>query len=540
MKKIFIIVTLMTITVTAMSVPARREGVIRTAEDGTEKMVWLHGDAFFHYMTDSEGRWLNEETLQPLNETERAAMEQVGVARNQVRKAKQGIGGAPNLAPRGLIILVNFQNMSFTTPHDTIDSLMNGVNFSRTYDYNFNYYGTHYEGTVIASGSARQYFQDQSYGQYNPVFDVVGPYTVSKNYEFYGKNTSGGGISSEVGTMIKEACELANQHGADFTLYDNDLDGKVDFVYVIYAGEGEADGGNVNTIWPHNAGLERNWGKSCTVDGKRIDNYACSNEINHYSAIYTGIGTFCHEFSHVIGLPDLYATNNATHKTCGRWDILDYGPYNNDGNTPPGYSTYERFFCGWLTPRVLSTGEVVTLPTIDEQEALLLCSGDSHNLSGYAPNPNTFYLLEARKQEGWDEYIPGEGLMITKVTFSSSSWYQNTVNNTANAQGVDILEADGVKPSYIAGNDNGWKGKATDLFPAGATQWTAFANHEVTNIAWDGVAKQITFKYRGGWPTEIEHAEAVQPAQKVLRDGKIVIIRGNKEYDILGHENHQL
>ena len=527
------------IAMSMMAVPARRDGFVRIAADGTEKMVWQHGNENFHYMTDAEGNWLDEETLVPLTEVQKA--ERLKRKEQAIRRAaQQQMTAMPlNVAPRGLIILVNFQNKAFVTPYDTMNTMMNGTNFTRHFDYSYDYNGRHYEGTVNSSGSARQYFIDQSYGQYQPVFDVVGPYTVKSNYEVYGKNSSNGS-DSNVGAMIKEACELADQNGADFTLYDNDHDGKVDFVYVIYAGEGEADGGGANTIWPHSHTLS-GWGLSCTVDGKKINNYACSNEMDHLDGVFTGIGTFVHEFGHVIGLPDLYATTDGlNHKTCGSWDIMDYGCYNNEGNTPPGYSSYERFFCGWLTPRVLSQAENTTLQTIDNQEALLLCSGDTHNLVGNDPNPTTFYLLEAHAQTGWDEFIPGEGMMITKISYNYSSWYYNTLNNTASSMGVDIIEADGKAPSYVSGSSNGYKGKPGDLFPTGATEWTAFAGHEITEITRDADGT-IHFKYRGGSTTEIERIQSSEiRIQKILKDGRVYILRGGKTYDILGHENHQL
>ena len=114
------------------------------------------------------------------------------------------------------------------------------------------------------------------------------------------------------------------------------------------------------------------------------------------SNMHEGIGTFCHEFSHVLGLPDLYVTDyNATQKTMGNWDILDAGPYNNNGNTPPLYSAYEQFFMGWLTPTVISdTGTYSLQPLTQAQQAYLICAGGSHNLVGNNPNPTTFYLLE--------------------------------------------------------------------------------------------------------------------------------------------------
>jgi len=444
---------------------------------------------------------------------------------------KKSTGGAPNLAPRGLVILVNFADVAFTTPRDTIDSMMNANHFVRSYDYDYIYKdGKQYQGTIIGRGSAKQYFRDQSYGAYNPVFDVVGPYTLSKNVRNYD--------DSGAKNVIKEACELADTNGADFTLYDNDNDGYVDFVYVIYAGEGEADGGPSYTIWPHNWYLKTRWGVTCVVDGKTIDNYACSNEIQHWEQVYTGIGTFCHEFSHVIGLPDLYYTANSgtSPHTLNEWDILDVGCYNNGGNTPPAYSAYERFYCGWLTPRVLNETEYVWLSPIDNKKALLVCEGNSHNLVGYNPNPQTFYLLEVRTHTGWDEHLPGSGMLITKIQYDSYKWANNTVNNSANAQGVDLIEA---TPNTATGREQ-WA-YDTDAYPCGGNSWTSFAGHEVTNIVQhdDG---RVSFIYRDATPTEqvMVNDEQLAGSRKVLQNGQIYILRNGKTYDILGHENHQL
>ena len=540
MKRIYSLLWVVMTAAAVMAVPARQGGYLRTAADGTEKMVYLHGNEHFHYMTDEAGRWLDERTLLPLTEKEKGERLKVKGERELRRAAQQtaGIGDKPNIAPRGLLIMVNFQDKAFVTPRDTVDSMMNGANFTRHYKYSYIYNGKTYKGTVNSSGSARKYFQDQSYGQYNPVFDVVGPYTVSGNYAKYGANNNSGS-DSNVGALIKEACLLADADGADFTLYDNDKNGEVDFVYVLYAWEGEADGGNENTIWPHNWQLNY-WGLSCTVDGKKINNYACSNEMDHNSGVYTGIGTFVHEFGHVLGLPDLYATNSATHKTCGKWDIMDYGPYSGEGNTPPAYSAYERFYMGWLTPRMLSKAENVTLYPINEDggSSLLISTGSTHNLSGWNPDPTTFYLLETRTLDGWDEFLPGPGLLITKVTFNKYNWAYNQVNNTAGSLGIDILEADGKAPSYVKGSDNGYHGKTTDAYPAGATQWTAYADHEITDITRDATTGAVSFKYRGGVATlieDIESSEMKDNRRKVLRDGQIYILREDgKVYNILG------
>ena len=269
------------------------------------------------------------------------------------------------------------------------------------------------------------------------------------------------------------------------------------------------------------------------LNGKTVDHYCCLNEIDGQSGKRCGIGTFCHEFSHVMGLPDFYATNNASHRTMCEWDIMDYGPYLNDGNTPPCYSAYERWFMGWITPRVLTEPENVTLRLLDKyKEALLLCDGDAHNLDGLNPQPKTFYLLESRTKAGWDKYLPGYGMMITKVQYSATKWSQNTVNNTSGNLGIDIIEAKKNTSSY---------GATTDLFPKGATQWYDFEGHEIEDIkrTLDGT---ITFLYNGGWTEGIENTPDTEVnAQKVLRDGQVLIIRNNNTYDLNGrliHENH--
>ena len=159
----------------------------------------------------------------------------------------------------------------------------------------------------------------------------------------------------------------------------------------------------------------------------------------------------------------------------------------------------------------------------------MISTANTHNMSGWDPNPTTFYLLEARTKQGWDEFLPGEGLLITKINFNRGSWNYNQVNINSRAFGVDILEA-------VA--NTGKLGAATDAYPAGATQWTGYADHEVTDIRRDATTGAITFKYRGGdqTPTEnVEVNESNASARKVLRNGQIQILRKDgKVYNILG------
>lgn len=527
MKKIGLIVLLSAIVGSVWAVPARRGGLVVTQPDGSELTVYQHGDEHFHWLTNTQGEWLSLDADGYYRVTEALSAEQIEAKRMAAPKRVTMAAYPLNIAPRGLVILVNFTDVAFETSKAELDSMLIGKNYTR--DYSYTYRGMTYR--VTSNGSARQYFEDASFGQYNPQLDVVGPVTVSKASTYYGGNNSAGSDKyPEV--MIKEACELVND-SVDYSLYDNDNDGYVDFVYVIYAGYGEADGGGDNTIWPHAWYLYSAAGRKCEVDGKIIDLYACGNEMDNYTKHHTGIGTFCHEFSHVLGLPDLYETTGyGDHKTMGEWSILDYGPYNNDGNTPPTYSAYERFFMGWLTPRLITEPENITLAELnDSQEALLISSSDQHNLIGNDPDPTTFYLLENRQQTGWDEYLPGHGLMLTKIQYNYKKWFDNTVNNTAKSMGVDLIEADGKAPQYNANRpSNGYMGKAKDLFPAGATAYTQITDHAIEEITEENGL--IAFKYKGGVEDTIPPVNGDSTptfVDKLVYHGEIVGI-----YNILG------
>lgn len=503
MKKIGLIVAFCAIMGSVWAIPARRGAIVRTQPDGSEIVVYQHGDEFFHWETNEKGEWLTLDKDGFYQVTEALSKEAIAAKRaaSPLHIApKEEVATPLNIAPRGLIILVNFADLAFTETIEEMDSMHNAKNYTR--DYEYVYRGNTYQ--VSSEGSARQYFYDASFGQYDPQFDVIGPVTVSREYAYYGKNNVNTQFDQRPWEMVKEACVIADTLlDVDFTQYDNDNDEIVDFVYVIYAGYGEADGGGANTIWPHSYQLSAA-GAYCRLDGVRIDLYACGNEIDYYTKKHTGIGTFCHEFSHVLGLPDLYTTEGQTHKTLGEWSILDYGPYNNDGNTPPAYSAYERFFMGWLTPEVIVDSANIRLEELNSsQRALLISTEDKHNLIGNDPKSTRFYLLENRQQQGWDTYLPGHGLMLTYVQYNATRWQENTVNNTSRSMGVDLIEADGKTPNS---SGTGYLGKATDLFPAGATSYTQITDHAIEDI--EEIDGLIYFKYRGGAiETDVENIE---------------------------------
>ena len=509
MKKILGIGFLVVVAASAMAIPARRDGFVRTDANGNTITVFAHGDETFHYFTDAEGRWLDAETLLPMSDEAKAETEKRGIARKQARRV-QTAGVSRLLAPRGAVILVSYKDQAFASTNAEMTDWAMGDNYS-------------YRG---ATGSIRRYFLDQSWGQYDMQIDVIGPVTVSRNGSYYGANDYQGN-DKHPDELVVEACKLAHDdYGVDFSQYDSNNDGYVDWVVILYAGYGEADGAPATTIWPHQ------WELSYTnmefkLDGKTVDHYCCLNELDYTTQRRNGIGTFCHEFGHVMGLPDLYATNYATHHTLADWDIMDYGAYLNNGNTPPAYSAYERWYMGWMTPTLVNEACSVEMPVLNDCKAACLLTEDGSNVTNILnPDPATFYLLETRKKEGWDKYIPGEGMLVTKIQFDAGKWEGNTVNNTARAMGIDILEAK---------SNTGKFGKATDAYPKGADEFTEVTKYQVTRIEFEDDV--VSFNVNGGGKRLIVGKDSVPQDEKALKYfeyGTVVIERNGKKYDIVG------
>lgn len=353
-----------------------------------------------------------------------------------------------------------------------------------------------YEGT----GCAAEYFRECSDGRFRPVFDVYGPVTLRNKRSYYGGNDwSGNDRNPE--KMVIEACQELDS-SIDFSDYDRDGDGYIDNVFVFYAGQGEASGGPSESVWPHSWEMSAT-GQQLTFDGVVLDRYACSNEWENGRP--DGIGTFVHEFSHVMGLPDLYATSYTSAFTPGAWSVLDYGPYNNGGRTPPLYGAFERYALGWMSPVEISGNMNATLPAIGNNVAGMIRTD----------SPNEFFLLENRQQTGWDRYIPGHGMLVWHVDYNDYQWNANTVNNSASHQYVDIEEADNIRNDAT---------RDSDTFP-GASGITAFTDTTspsmltwqrkplgmpITDIA-ENSDGSVTFKVLGG-------SDGIKPATALAPD----------------------
>lgn len=375
---------------------------------------------------------------------------------------------------KAIVILVEYTDVKFQTsydPHDYFTRMLNEQGFSS------------YGGT----GSAHDFFLECSMGQFDCDFDLYGPITLSQNQAYYGGNDWYGNDKNPE-KMVTEACAQLDDI-VDFSEYDRDHDGYVDNVFVFYAGRGEASGGAANTVWPHSWTVSSAGSGTPVHDGVRIDRYACSNEWE--SGRPDGVGTFVHEFSHVMGLPDLYATSYTGAFTPGAWSAMDYGPYNNNGCTPPLYSAFERNALDWMQPAVIDGAMNATLPPISQNVAGII----------HTAKDTEFFLVENRQQTGWDAYIPGHGMIVWHVDYNTSVWNSNKVNNTPSHQYVDMEEADGTQSEGS---------RAGDAFP-GTSHVTSFTsstnpamktwsgtaiNYPITDIAeTNGI---ITFKVLGG------------------------------------------
>ncbi len=472
------------------AIPAYPGILSRMQPDGTVIQYELIGDEYFHMAMTTDGYLLEEDSrgafcyaqmdqdcqrirtltlahnVETRGDKEKMLLE--GIAKPDLQQinrlyTQQRMKAAQQKVPsnpfptqgnvKGLILLVEFADNSFYENHtrEVYQKMMNEQGY------------TDFEST----GSARDYFIDQSNGAFTPEFDVVGPIKLSKNMRDYGRNDMWGNDIRPDSAII-EACIAAKEElGINFADYDYNNDGDVDFIFMIYAGYGENYGASAATIWPHKGSLSI-FESSLTIDGKRIEDYACSCELLNTSGHQLeGIGTFCHEFSHVLGLRDAYNTVNSSKKHLGKWDIMETGSYLNNSRTPCSYSAFERYSLGWLKLTDINTPAEMELPELNGSNTAYRITTD---------RPNEYFTLENRQQQGWDAYHPGKGLMIMHIDFDEEAWRKNTVNNGSHPR-YDLVEADGSQGTN----------RATNLYPTADNN--AFTDYSTPNaLSWEGVA----------------------------------------------------
>lgn len=462
----------------ALAVPAKRMPFFVKGVNGEDFKVVLVGDENFHYIaTYADGTPViqNENGLYELHPELKDSYTDQWAAkvkrRNATRVAKLAktrSGAAPTQQPKsyigkkkGLVILINFPDKSID-PQNTLDVFNDQFN-KKGYDAN---------GHI---GSVSEYFYDQSYGKFSIDFDIIGPILVSKKSSYYGENDRIGD-DKHVAELAAEACKLADTL-VNFADYDWDGDGEVEMVYIIHAGYGEHSGASSNTIWAHEWSLQEGFDFNdgygpIKLDNVTINTYAMSCELQGtYGNKIDCIGTACHEFSHCLGLPDIYDPNYGGAFGMSFWDLLDSGSYNGPsgkGEVPCGFTAYERWFAGWLTFNELDSPCCVKdIPDLQDEPVAYVIYNDNER--------NEYICIENHQSKRWftyaDYYSNLHGLLIYHIDYDETAWTDNEVNNKRR-QRYSIITADGLQSDY---NLQG------DLFPGNShvTQLTSISHTQV-------------------------------------------------------------
>lgn len=476
MKRVSLFFMTVMLCLGMMAIPAHR-GTVRVKQpDGSYVTLRLHGDEWRHYQTTTDGYTVMKDhrgcfvyaekdagelkaTAQVAHDlTERDDKEQVfltGIEKNlapamsdhattmchqiqQIQRQKLASRRAKGARAsqydyskfKGLIVLVEYKDKSFSREdyRDIVDDMVNKEGYSGFDD-------------LTLTGSVRDYFSDNSYGSFQPEFDVVGPYKV--NYSQY----SPGGVDN-VDPIIIAAIDAADED-VNFSEYDGDGDGMVDLIYFIVAGNGANYSGNDSRLWwPHRYFVyQRSSGSyGMEKDGVTLYDYASSTELMGYTSYPStvridGIGTIVHEFSHVLGLPDFYDADyeeNGQSNDPGDWSVMAGGCYADNGDTPVGYSLYERYSVGFMDePQTIDKEGSYTLKSLPT-------SGEGYRINSAVSDE--FFLFENRQQADfvWDSYLPGSGLLVHRVEKPGSSvWENNTVNNYSDHNYYEVIRANG-------------------------------------------------------------------------------------------------
>ena len=488
MKKLLVSLAAILLTLGAWAVPAKPGAFNYTQPDGSVVRLELHGDEFFSWTTlagtdqvvklDADGFWRNT-TLDPVAQEAAAQFRrQVNLQRSSLQPRTHDESYIMTHGTRHIpVLLVNFQDVAFSldNPNERFNALLNQHGYADN----------------GATGSAHDYFNDNSHGQFDPIFDVYGPVTLPHEMKYYGepvKDDSGRITHNDKQPEIAvyDAAVLLDS-SVDFSQYDVDNDGDVDMVLIYYAGYNQAEGAHENTIWPHQwsvQGSSSAEARNATFDGLKLSKYFMTSELKGIEGVnMCGIGTTCHEFGHSLGLPDFYDTdydNNGYDHGLSYFSIMSGGNYLNDGCTPPYYNAEERIYLGWMIE-----SDLQKLP-----QGAISFGSVKDDIAYITPTDTDgeYFLYECRDGSGWDAYI-ARGLLVYHVDKSTvrvvggmtpyKQWKDWSHYNTINAYGDHpcfyiIPASDQTNLKYASTNLGSW------VFP-GSSNVTSYVP-----IDWEG------------------------------------------------------
>lgn len=448
----------------------------------------------------------------------------------------------------GLVILAQFKDVSFKFTKWEFTNML----IQKGYSYNG------------ATGSAKEYFDEQFNHSVEFAFDVSDIVTLQHERAYYGRNGKDGNDENPE-QMVIDACRLVDSK-IDFARYDDDGDGEVDNVFIFFAGGDEAWGAGDDCIWSHAWYVKSGAGITFTMDGKLIDRYACTSELAREGQNQTtsntlaGIGTFCHEYSHTFGLPDLYDTDYERSEgfAGGLWaktSLMDAGNQINRGNTPPYFNAIEREILGIGNPVILKNDGGYELKPINEGGTYYKLESDTEG---------EYFLIECRSNNKWDMGIGGTGMLVYHVDKSiRPSGYSETYKNTLRAidrwnfanevncrpdhQCADLLEADSRKDWFPDLKDDAYIQSVSDIrgifYPSNGVNsivsesksgfmfWSGMSSEaSITNIRYGSDGKTILFNVIGFSGTETPPV-AQEITQEVFMDGAIIQFNSSRKYE---------
>lgn len=356
------------------------------------------------------------------------------------------------------VVLVNFKDVKFkiNKPKEAFDQLFNSDSLANLGN-----------GNRLNYGSVAKYFRDMSNGAFTPKFKVYGPVTVDQPETYYGGKHENDNNDENPWQLVKDALKLVEDQVTEDDIKSFCSDGKtIDCVYIVYAGLGQNDGGDGTTVW---ANCSTTGG--ATLGGKEVRWYTMSGELspvkikNSTIPVVNGLGVICHEFSHSLGLPDMYPTAKSAYlnnQEMEYWDLMDGGEYTYYGFRPTAYTAFEKEQMGWTVDiKTLDSDASVTMTTSTEQ------GGTAYKIVN-PQNDKEYLMLEYIQRKGWNQYLFGNGLLVYHVCLPSETLYSSTrLNNTPGYPGMAVVPADGAcLSSYIKANENDYGNSLYgDLFP---------------------------------------------------------------------------